>query len=153
MENVSPSLITNHYHTTYIPFNISSIKFTLSQFLTNIVVLKPLVDKQNNKAVTTLYFHTYKLINHTYSNYEKLKLMQSKNRRKRGLINFLGSGIKFITGNLDDKDLDTITQNFDILKRNQLNSMHKINELSSFAGNIMNKFKDTLDIINKNSNH
>lgn len=152
MENVSPSLITNHYHTTYIPFNISSIKFTLSQFLTNIVVLKPLVDEQNNKAVTTLYFHTYKLINHTYSNYEKLKLMQSKNRRKRGLINFLGSGIKFITGNLDDKDLDTITQNFDILKRNQLNSMHKINELSSFAGNIMNKFKDTLDIINKNSN-
>ncbi|KAL1488743.1 hypothetical protein ABEB36_014542 [Hypothenemus hampei] len=66
-------------------------------------------------------------------------------------MNFLGSGIKFITGNLDDTDLEIITQNFETIKHNQLNAIHKINDLSSFAGNIMNEFQKTLRDINENS--
>ncbi|KAL1487689.1 hypothetical protein ABEB36_015666 [Hypothenemus hampei] len=72
-------------------------------------------------------------------------------RVNRGLMNFLGSGIKFITGNLTDTDLEIITQNFETIKHNQLNAIHKINDLSLFAGNIMNEFQKTLRDINENS--
>lgn len=150
-EEISPSLVIDHYHTTYIPFNISNIKFTLSQLLSNVLILEPMVNKQNNNFMKTQFFHVFKTLNNTYDTYAKLNAYETNNRKKRGLMNFLGSSIKFITGNLDNNDLETITQNIEILKHNQLNSMHKINDLSSFAGNIMNKFEENIKIINENS--
>lgn len=149
-EDIARTQIINHYHTTYIPFNITNIGNILSQLLTNIIIIKPLVDEHTNNTIETLYLHTCKLLNKTFDTYDKLKL-HKENRTKRGLFNFLGAGIKFVTGNLDDNDLQIITQNFEVLKRNQLNSMHKINELSSIAGHVMSKFRDTLKSINDNS--
>lgn len=151
-EEISPSLIIDHFHTTYIPFNISSIKYTLSQLLSNVIILSSMVNKQNNNFTKTQLFHVSKALNNTYDTYAKLNVYEINNdRRKRGLINFLGSGIKFVTGNLDNNDLDVITQNLEVLQHNQINSMHKINDLSSFAGNIMNKFKQNVKIMNENS--
>lgn len=153
LEEISPSLVISHYHTTYVPFNITIIKFTLSQLLRNLVIIDHMVRKQNNTLMSTQFDHFSKALNDTYDTYAKLNLHQiSKlSRNERGLLNFLGSGIKFITGNLDNNDLETITQNLQTLKHNQLNSMQKINELSSFAGNIVNKFESTLNQINENS--
>ena len=112
-----------------------------------------MVEKQNNTLIKTQSDHVSKALNDTYDTYAKLNFREiSKlSRSKRGLFNFIGSGIKFVTGNLDNNDLETITQNLQILKNNELNSMHKINDLSSFAGNIMNKFETTLSYINENS--
>ena len=150
MEEVAPSLIISNYHTTYIPFNIYSIKFTLSQLLSNVLILEPLVNKQNNNFTKSQFLHLFKTLNNTFETYAKLNVYKI-NRRKRGLMNFIGSGIKFITGNLDNTDLETITENLEILKHNQLNTMHKINDLSSFAGNIMNKYQENIKVINENS--
>lgn len=107
---------------------------------------------QDNNLTKTQISHVFNSLNNTYDTYAKLNVYKSNNnRKKRGLLNYLGSGIKFITGNLDDNDLEIITQNLEILQHNQLNAMHKINDLSSFAGNIMNKFKESINIINENS--
>lgn len=149
---MSQSLVINHYHSTYIPFNISSIKYTLAQMTANLIILKHMVNKLNNNITTTHFYHISNALNNTYDSYEKLNNNYERLiRKKRGLMNYLGSGIKFITGNLDNDDLESITQNFEILKHNQLNAMHKINDLSSFAGNVMNKFKENINTINENS--
>lgn len=66
-------------------------------------------------------------------------------------MNFIVTGIKFVTGNLDNNDLETITENFEIIKHNQINTMHKMNDLSSIAGNVMNKYRESIKIINENS--
>lgn len=91
-------------------------------------------------------------LNKTYDTYSKLNLydVSRLSRNKRGLLNFIGSSIKFVTGNLDNNDLETINQHLQTLKNNQVNSMQKLNELSSFAGNIMHKFETTLEVTNEN---
>jgi len=149
-EEVATSLIISHYHTTYIPFNISSITVPLSQLYSNVLLLQPMVNKQNNNFTKTQFFHLFKILNNTFETYAKLNIFEP-NRKKRGLMNFIGTGIKFVTGNLDNTDLDTITQNLEIIKHNQLNTMHKINDLSSFAGNIVNKYRENIKILNENS--
>ncbi|KAL1492557.1 hypothetical protein ABEB36_010797 [Hypothenemus hampei] len=116
--------------------------------INNNILLKLMIDVQEDNLITTQYFNLHKLLNETYDTYKKL---YNKKRVNRGLMNFLGSGIKFITGNLDDTDLEIITQNFETIKHNQLNSIRKINDLSSVAGNIMSKFQETLRDINENS--
>lgn len=153
IEDISPSLIISHYHTTYIPFNITKIELTLSQLLSNLLIITPLVNRQNNNLTYTQFYYVSKALNTTYETYAKLDttVTDDYKRKKRGLFNFLGNGIKFITGNLDNIDLETITQNLQILKQNQLNSMHKINDLSSFAGNIINKFEENIKIVNENA--
>lgn len=151
LEEISSSLIVSHHHSTYIPFNITSIKLTLNNLLSNILALEPTINNKNNSYCKTHFLHAYKALNRTFDTFAKLDTYKTNTRRKRGLMNLLGSGIKFITGNLDNADLETITQNFEILKHNQLNAMHKVNDLSSFAGNIMSKFTENVKIINDNS--
>jgi hypothetical protein len=47
-------------------------------------------------------------LNRTERNYLNLKLELSlKNRNKRGIANFLGRGLNWLTGNLDDVDKET----------------------------------------------
>ena len=112
-----------------------------------------MVEKQNNSLITSQLDHVSVALNKTYDTYAKLNFCEVSrlSRNKRGLLNFLGSSIKFVTGNLDNNDLETITNSLQILKNNEINSMHKINDLSSFAGNVMNKFKITLKLINENT--
>lgn len=153
MEEVPPSLIVSHYHTTYIPFNITKIKYTLSHLVSNLLIINNKLNKQSNNLTTIQYYHVSKALNDTYDTFEKLNNCEiySISRKKRGLMNYIGSGIKFVTGNLDNDDLETITQNMQVIKYNQINSMHKINDLSSFAGNIVSKFEKNIKISNENA--
>ena len=91
----------------------------------------------------------HKQLNDTFDLFNKFEYIETpvKYRSRRGLFNFLGSAIKFITGNLDDNDLDIITNNLQMLKNTQVNIMHKINEFSSFAGNLIKRFSENLKII------
>lgn len=143
-------MVLSHYHHTYIYFNLTSIKFSLAELTSNLYIFNHFTNKYNN-TIKSLFLQAHAELNNTYDSYVKLNSFNSLLRKKRGLINFLGSSIKFITGNLDDDDLENINQHMQILKNNQINSMHKINELSSFAGHITARFQENVNIINENS--
>ena len=55
-----------------------------------------MVNKQNNNFTKTQFFHLFKILNHTFETYAKLNVFEP-NRKKRGLMNFIGTGIKFVT--------------------------------------------------------
>lgn len=152
VEDVSPALVLSHYHTTYIPFNISKFEYTISKLFTNLLIITPIAQQANNTLILNQLSDLSKSLNDTHETFEKLKFHQKEaNRKKRGLIDGLGSVIKFITGNLDNKDLETISHNLQIIKHNEINTMHKLNEFSSFAGNIMDQFDKNIRAINQNS--
>lgn len=74
------------------------------------------------------------------------------NRIKRGLLNGLGSVIKFITGNLDDNDFQTLTDNMDKLYNTQNSNIEKINDVISLANHITDRLNDQTKILNQNLN-
>jgi len=86
-------------------------------------------------------------------NLQKIEQLISKityKRIKRGLMNFLGTGIKFVTGNLDDNDLKTINENLDALHKSKSSEIDKINKLTSFANHLSKRYSDDLELLNKN---
>lgn len=152
-EEVSSASVVNHYHTTYIPFNLTSIKYTLSRLFANLLFIQSTAENANTSLSYLHNSNLHKQLNDTFDLFNKFQNTETfkESRSKRGLFNFLGNGLKFITGNLDDKDLETINSNFQILRNNQINSIHKINEYSSFAGNLIKRFSENLKLIEENS--
>lgn len=69
---------------------------------------------------------------------------------KRGLINILGSAIKFITGNLDNDDLVNLKQNIEEIKNSQYSEISKISKLASFASHITKRYEEDIIKINLN---
>lgn len=59
---------------------------------------------------------------------KQFRNLYPKKREKRGLFNFLGSGIKLITGNLDENDLIQINRDINELRRtsNKLNRENNV---------------------------
>ena len=103
-EKVAPFLVISQYHTTYKPFNISSLKYTLSQLFSNLLIMQPSVNNQNSILINSLFYLISKALNDTHDTFAKLNILNEnnlnnmENRKKRGLIiNYLGSGIKCIT--------------------------------------------------------
>ena len=71
-------------------------------------------------------------------------------RSKRGLVNALGTVVKFITGNPDDSDLQTIRSNIEQLHKNQGNEIVKINQLTSFANHVSKRLINQTETLNRN---
>lgn len=81
-------------------------------------------------------------------------LRKFTNRKvRRGLANFIGKGIKFITGNLDDDDLKTINENLENLHRSKSSEIERINKLTSFANHLSKRYSEDLALLNENIVH
>lgn len=72
---------------------------------------------------------------------------------RRGLANFIGKGIKFITGNLDDDDLKTINENLESLHNSKSSEIERINKLTSFANHLSKRYSEDLALLNENIIH
>lgn len=77
---------------------------------------------------------------------------QTQNRSKRGLIDGLGSVIKFFTGNMDAKDADRINKITEHLKNNQMSLQAQIDNQYSLNTDIMKQFNATVKNIEYNEN-
>ena len=140
--------ILDHFHSFIFSFNISDLESSYITLRSNLHFISSRGNEINQ--VDRLTFKTFqKLI----SNLDQVKQVLDKlnyNRSKRGLVNGLGSIIKFITGNLDDTDLQVINNNLDKLFENQKATISKINEVTSLANHITNRITDQTDLLNKN---
>ena len=140
--------ILDHFHSFIFSFNISDLESSYITLRSNLHFISSRGNEINQ--VDRLTFKTFqKLI----SNLDQVKQVLDKlnyNRSKRGLVNGLGSIIKFITGNLDDTDLQVINNNLDKLFENQKATISKINEVTSLANHITNRIADQTDLLNKN---
>lgn len=69
-------------------------------------------------------------------------------RPKRGLLNIIGSGIKFITGNMDNEDAELIKDQLNTIKMNQKNFITNSNKQNHFSDIINNELKAITNHIN-----
>ena len=81
---------------------------------------------------------------------DKLNFIKPSVRSKRGLINILGSGIKALTGNLDDSDGERITKLLDQLKNGETILENQVKNEYSISTNLVNRFEHNLEIIKHN---
>lgn len=71
------------------------------------------------------------------------------NKKKRGVINGLGSIIKFISGNLDNNDLEKINEHIEGLKKGQTREIVRLDKLTVLANHITHRLNEETSIINK----
>ncbi|VEN46167.1 unnamed protein product [Callosobruchus maculatus] len=90
-------------------------------------------------------------LGHTVNSIEQelLKFNSIHKRSRRGLVNGLGTIIKYVTGNLDQNDLTTIQNNFHKLHNTQNQIIEQVNTQISFAHAISAKLEETMNVIEK----
>lgn len=96
---------------------------------------------------------THRLANTLIGNINKTRELFNKfnfNRNKRGLLNGLGTLIKFITGNADDNDLNNINAHIQELQQTQNSEIQKVNKMVSLANHISQRLNTQTEVINKN---
>lgn len=138
-----PVKLLDHYHHFLFYMNITKLE---SSYLTlkrngELFQYSPM-DKLTNKI------HL-----HLHSNIKMIEQILNKlnyHRSKRGLINALGSVIKFIAGNPDDNDLQMINENLQTLRENQNAEISKLNQLTSFANHISKRYAEDIHFLNEN---
>lgn len=81
---------------------------------------------------------------------EQLEKLRFRARTKRGLFNFVGTAIKYLTGNPDENDAEVYEKNFDILFKNQDKIVKQIDKYTSFANQITERYQQNLNIISSN---
>ena len=94
-----------------------------------------------------------KLLNH-YKNEVKSKFqnlnINENLRKKRGLINGLGSVIKSITGNLDAQDAEYYDKLIDELKNNQQTIQKNLMQNYNYNNELVKQFNDTINSLKHN---
>lgn len=136
--------ILDHYHNFLFFCNTTHLETAYETLVTNSKSLEQI--SKRDKL-------TFKTFHHLFLNIEKIKHLINKfnyGRVKRGLVNIVGKAIKFITGNLDDDDLKMINDNLEKLHNNQNSGIDKINQLTSFANHLSQRYSEDVKLINKN---
>ena len=104
--------------------------------------------RQRNGTLPFLFFELSKLLKSTKEDLSKL--LPTQQRNKRGLINGLGSIIKFISGNLDQDDYDKLEGQIKALQKDHNIEIQHINKLVSFSYNIAQKFYNEMNHVSLN---
>lgn len=68
------------------------------------------------------------------------KIATPEPRLRRGLINGLGTAIKFVSGNLDQDDFDNLENQIHSLRVSRTDEIEHINKLISFSNSISKNF-------------
>lgn len=129
LEDIGSAKTLNHYHKFLFYINITQIEISLSHLWTNTYLLQ---QKCNSSCP---------LINTLIDNCIEIENELSKfNYRSKRAIELLGSTIRFITGNLDQRDLNQINNQLGTLFSNQNKIVMQIDKITSFANHITNRY-------------
>ena len=134
----------DHYHSFLFFINTSKLEIVYASLSINSIALQ----KESNvdKLTHKIYLQLVRNIKQIQQLLDKIHF----NRSKRGLANFLGRTIKYITGNLSDEDLKMINNNLEILHKNQESGIVKIEKLTSFANHLSKRYAEDNMILNEN---
>ena len=70
-----------------------------------------------------------------------LSLLNEASRNKRGLINFVGKGIKYLFGNMDDDDAEIIAKSFDKLYDDSGKTLKLVKNQTALVKNIVSQLE------------
>lgn len=126
-------LINNYTKILHI-INTTEYETAAKQIQNNINTLEP-----KSKLIGPIFT----TIKHSFKHLEtKIKALKPHYRQKRGLINILGTGLKYITGTMDSNDEIEIKNELDIIKLNNKNLINENNKQVKINQNIMEQIKN-----------
>ncbi|XP_045462011.1 uncharacterized protein LOC123672072 [Harmonia axyridis] len=146
-EPLSQAKILDHYHNFLFFINITNLQINYDQLNYNFNAL------QKNRTIDELSHRIYLQLKSNLAQIEQILHKFINKKVKRGLANFIGKGIKFITGNLDDDDLKTINENIESLHQIKNSEIERINKLTSFANHLTQRYSEDLALLNDNIQH
>lgn len=132
LDNVGPLKTITHYHNFLFFFNLTEINFKIES-----------IEKHITKPNDTLTITTYLMLIREINNAKETLSKFETSRQKRSLAPVLGTIIKFISGNPDERDLQEINDNLENLHSNQKQIVEKISQFTSFANHISRAFENT----------
>lgn len=147
--NLGNAKLQSSTHTFVHFFEISNLTYQYQNILLQLNDFKNITN--HKKFPIKQVNDYYKIINYNKELIEeKLAPFNTTQRNKRGLIDGLGSIIKQLTGNLDATDGKHIQNSLHIIKQNQENIVHQINNQYTINKEIMSKFNETVKNIKHN---
>ncbi|XP_076546662.1 uncharacterized protein LOC143305748 [Osmia lignaria lignaria] len=136
--------IMENYHYLHFYINITSLRHTYNKILISYTILSGREELRNS----SLFRQTESLCNEIYQNLQQIEPLTK--RVKRGLINGLGTVIKYIFGNPDANDLDKINNYLTSLERQQHEGILTLGKTVSIINTISNTINGNTEMINKN---
>lgn len=140
-ENLGKAKLFSHNHNHILSIDLIKIKNILDDSLIENKIGNAIL----NRAIYDQYLHLY---NTTLGNFNKL--LKSE-RKRRGLVNVLGSVIKSITGNMDDKDRVLLEKHISEIENKQFEIIEKMNKDITVANDNNKRYNELVDKINHNS--
>lgn len=144
--------IQRSYHTSIHYYDLNELEHKL-------IIIQEYITKNlnfenpNNTLEVDLCHFTKSIKINLNNNFQKLNsilLRNDRNRRKRGLIDGLGTVIKFISGNLDQKDAEKFNKEIEMLKNTQNNMINKNNQQISLNHDLLVNYNDTITKLTNN---
>lgn len=116
----------------------------LDSWINNLEIIKSNIDQLNYKNQYQTMIHSFNSLQEEINN-----VVPHNNRNKRGLINIIGSGLKYLTGVMDSNDEEIIKRNLDLNNKNIHNVIKNINDQVEINEN----FNENINNITKHINY
>lgn len=136
LENIQ--IVDNYTKILHI-INLTEYQIAKDNILDN---LNALHNKKKTNSIIQTTIYNYKLLEN------KLNKLLPYNRKRRGLFNGLGKGLKFITGTMDSTDADEIYKELELLKNNKNDLYIETNKQIIINNQLINQIKNLTHHIN-----
>lgn len=140
--------ITHYYDLSMLIEKIGILRTSYKQIFDSVIGSQSSYLERTDMFTSTIN-HTFEVIGSKIQNF-KIKSPHNS-RSKRGLIDGLGSLIKFVTGNLDAKDSEKYDKIISHILRNQENLQDQLESQYSINQAFSQNFNHTMEIINHNN--
>lgn len=140
-KTLHPAKTINHYHTFIYTVNLTKIIQNYNKLLTNLAVLTP-------RKGDTVLLQLHNQIRLQMLAIEDI-LYKFKPRVKRGLINGLGTIIKWIAGTPDANDVVTIQNNIKAVAQGSNAAIQQVNKVTAVLQTLTDKLSENQNILQK----
>lgn len=139
-------VLTHYFDLTKITAQLNDLNETYQQTLQ--VIAQDVINLRNSESIVATLNATFQIVK---TKLDDIRIPVFKTRPRRGLINGLGSVIKFITGNLDSDDEQRYNSIISHLQRDQEDIQSQISHQYSINEAVQANFNKTIEIINLNN--
>lgn len=140
---IGNSMIKTGHHRIYHEVDLDKYQPILTKIQT---IINGLRIFPNFKDVTDLLQDRFRTVSNLYDN------LYPKKRERRGLLNFLGSGIKLITGNLDANDLMQINRDISDLRASNRKLVRENNQQIQINKQLQDRINTIVRVMNEQQN-
>lgn len=121
-------------------------KINLNSWTDNLQIIQENIEKLD-------FTHQFPTLMHNFKSLaEEIENIIPHNRNKRGLINILGKGLKYITGVMDSEDEQEIKDRLKVNEQNNHNLVKAFNDQVKINDNFDETMKNVTEHINKQQN-